>query len=94
MQCFYLSFSRGLENRIYDVFGVFSEPKGDCFYPDAYSLLFTAADMEEARGRVMKALPSPLGKYDRFLLLRADPGSCCGEFSGLECRQWLEKHGI
>ncbi|MBR4423073.1 MAG: hypothetical protein IKS68_02495 [Mailhella sp.] len=94
MPCFYLSFSRGLENRIYDVFGVFSEPRGGCFYPDAFSLLFTAADMEDARGKVMKALPSPLGKYDRFLLLRVDPGSCYGEFSGLECRQWLEKHGI
>ncbi len=94
MPCFYLSFSRGLENRIYDVFGVFSEPRGGCFYPDAYSLLFTAEDLEDAKSKVMKALPSPLGKYDRFLLLQVAPGCCCGEFSGLECRQWLEKHGI
>lgn len=94
MQCFYLSFSRGLENYIYDAFGVFNDPKSGCFYPDAYSLLFTAGGLDEAKRMVRDALPSPVDKFDRFLLVQVNPGCCDSEFSGLECRQWLEKHGI
>ena len=94
MQCFYLSFSRGLENRIYDAFGLLSNPKSGCFYPDAYSLLFEAVDFEEAKRMVRMALPDPPGKYDRCLLMRVQPGFCDGEFSGIECRQWLTEHGV
>jgi len=95
MQCFYLAFSRGLEKYVYDAFGRANDPAGDFFYPDAYSLLFTAAGLEEAKKTVRAMFPASMDRYDRYLLLQVMPGNgCdCGQ-AGLECRQWLERHGI
>ncbi len=95
MQCFYLAFSRGLENHVYDAFGRANDPAGDFFYPNAYSLLFTASGMDEAKKTVQGIFPAGIGKYDRYLLLQVMPGSgCFSGQAGFECRQWLERHGV
>ena len=94
MQCFHLTFSRGLEKFVYDEFGEHRHSKEDYFYPDAYSLLFVAESLDKAKSMVRRMFASPLGKYDHYLLIQFSSGACDAEHAGLECRLWLERHGI
>ena len=60
MQCFHLTFSRGLEKFVYDEFGEHRHSKEDYFYPDAYSLLFVAEVWIKQKAWCAECLPPPL----------------------------------
>ena len=94
MQCFYVSFSRGLEKFVYEEFGEDKNPSGDYFYPNAYSLLFTAASLDDAKNIMNRMFAGRLGKYEHYLLMQFSGSSCDAKHAGLECRLWLERHGI